>query len=340
MISITRHIQYLILKHDCVVVPGFGAFVSRFSGASISPDGSRIQPPSREISFNSLLTHDDGLLIGSVTRREGVSYECARSRVEQEVELIQRRIRHEGIISLPRIGSFSMTDHGALEFTPDSENCMSQLPYLGFEPLSVTPLNVVSAQKDAPVILEVDTSPAPVAQMRSRRFNLLRYAASAALLIGACLTFLTPLKAPEGISLASLRPSMERVALQSATAVESPIASPARYAGRVIVLTQPDPAEATAPVPSKKESIADEANHTDSLPRYYVVVASTTSAKEARRYVKKHSTAKRPLQILIADGRYRVYAASGNDFNAMSAYRKADPAFAAANPNAWVYTLK
>jgi len=339
VISIIQHIQYLILKHDCVVVPGFGAFVSRYVGAAFSAAGDAVTPPTRELSFNSLLTHDDGLLIGSITRREGVSYECARSRVEQEVELMQRRLRHEGVLSLPRVGMLTLTAHGAIDFTPDDEACMAILPYYGLSAVMLSPLEQHIPENVGPTIMDVDTTVEEDSDSEKQpRFRLLRYAASAAILIGACLTFLTPVSAPEGISLASLQPNIETTSeLQEPSAF---ISDPDKYAGRAIVLYTPDPAEATATVYPKK-AIGDnlDDNHAVQPDRYYVIVASTTSRKEAKRYVRMHSTPSLPLHILASDGRYRVYAASGNDFNAMSAYRTADPRFAKANPDAWVYTL-
>ena len=33
--SITRHIEYLILRHDCVIVPELGAFIAQYSPARI-----------------------------------------------------------------------------------------------------------------------------------------------------------------------------------------------------------------------------------------------------------------------------------------------------------------
>ena len=342
MISIVQHIQYLILKHDCVVVPGLGAFVSRHLGASISADGVTLTPPSRELSFNSLLTHDDGLLIGSVTRREGVSYECARAAVEQEVELIQRRLRHEGELSLPRIGRLMLTEHSTIDFTPEELNSIAALPFRGYSEFTLSPLIAPSHSEPEPVLLEVET-PVPADTHRPRAsFQVLKYAASVAILIGACLTFLTPVSAPEGINFASLRPAVEKSADNTTANLTSQVlADVEKYAGRVILLSQPDPTEATAiSYPKNFPTNSDSDNYADPTHRYYVIVASTTSAKEARRYVKAHSSAKRPLRILFKDGRYRVYAASGNDFNAMSAYRTADKSFAAANPDAWVYTLK
>ncbi|MCM1401760.1 MAG: SPOR domain-containing protein [Bacteroides sp.] len=329
MISIIQHIQYLIATQDCVLVPGLGAFVCRYVPAQIHDDGCLMTAPTRELGFNSALTHDDGSLIMSITRREGVSYECARGAVQQEVELIQRRLKNEGAVELARIGELTLTGHGTIDFHPAASNLIAQLPFAGLNSIELAPLEM--AEVETPVILKVDTTAPRPSRGKTVAMSVLKYAASAAILIGACLTLLTPIN-PSGFNLASLQPQTPHVE----EAAEFPVPDESRFANSKIILFQPDPAEATATVPAKPLTAVD----TECVDRYYVIVASAKSLKEAKRYVKLHSKAGCPLRILPSDGRYRVYAASGNDFNEMSAFRTADARFAAQNPNAWVYTLK
>ncbi len=321
VISILEHIQYLIVSQDCVVIPGLGAFVSRYVPANFTSDGMSLQPPTRELGFNSSLTHDDGLLTSSITRREGVSYECARTAVEQEVELIQRRLRHEGSLNFPRIGTLTPSSYGALVFTPECINPVFALPMTGLPELFLNTAADSRTIDTKPIVLEVDTT----SEETPRRWShyaatAIKYAASAALLIGVCLTLLTPIS-PKNVDFASLQPVVNQSEASDFMPDET------KYAGRTIFIPQPDVQEATATVERKTD-------------KYFVIVASTTSLKEAKSYVRMHSTLKYPLQILTADGRYRVFAASGNDFGKMSDFRNADPAFAAANPNAWVYSLR
>lgn len=333
MISILQHIQYLILHHDCVVVPGLGAFVARYVGALFSADGATLTAPCRELGFNALLSHDDGLLVGSVTRREGVSYECARSAVEREVELINRRLRHEGSLTLDRIGILSLNEHGAIEFAPATDSAIHALPFYGLTTLTLKPTVQIEAEKQ-PVILEVDTRENNRKRFGRRAISALKYAASVVVAFGLGLTMLTPVS-PDNVDKASLSAPIEKVVNLGNENSEN-------CADREIKLYVPDAEEATAVVPMKTAAngTVDLSENYAAAPKYYVIVASTTSLKEARRYVKYNSTAKYPLQILPADGRYRVFAASGDDFDKMSDFRTADVSFANANPNAWVYTLE
>lgn len=324
VISIIQHIQYLIVCHDCVVVPGLGAFVAQHVPASISSDGCAILPPSRELSFNPLLTHDDGLLVNSITRREGVSYECGRSAVGREVELIHRRLRHEGTLVLDRIGTLTLSDHGRMEFIPVKVNGVVDLAYRGLFEVEARPL-LVAEEPDQTVAIETVGR-----SVRGRFVGMMKYAASAVLLLGLGAVMMTPVSVPDNFSFASLNPTAPAVVVEGVMAGSD---LPENMDNREIVLYRAGEDGMAEVVPEiEKPEIT--------LPhRYYVIVASTSSIKEARRYVRRNSTKDHPLAILPSDGRYRVYAASGNEMSDMSAFRSVGR-FAAMHPDAWIYTLK
>lgn len=354
VISTLEHIKYLILTRDCVIVPSLGAFVARRVSAELSADGTRLAPPARELGFNSALTHDDGTLIGSITRREGVSYECARSIVEQEVELIQRRLRNEGRLELPRIGTLTLTPHQTVDFTP-ADNCIASLPCYGLPAIQLA---------DSPVVTELteeheeETAAANEAPIRRHRFlQPLKYAAAAALLAGVCLTFLTPI-APQNISFASLQPNITSSLPEPEEVIERPLTLPA---DRTIRISRPDPAEATAPVMSENKklqlfqiaqyraakkarqeaaalAVTKKAAPAVAKSGYYVIVASCSSMSEAKRYLRLHNR-QGNLGILPSDGYYRIFATRTDDIASAQAFR-ASSAFAAANPNAWIYTCR
>ncbi len=47
--NITNHINELLLKHNCVIVPDLGAFISAYKPASINPINHKFSPPSQDI---------------------------------------------------------------------------------------------------------------------------------------------------------------------------------------------------------------------------------------------------------------------------------------------------
>lgn len=67
--AITR----LLLDHECVIVPEFGAFITKETPAMLDYIGNRLVPPSKEVAFNGQLVTDDGLLIGYMAEHEGIT---------------------------------------------------------------------------------------------------------------------------------------------------------------------------------------------------------------------------------------------------------------------------
>ena len=70
---IIKYISELLLDHECVIVPEFGAFITKEMPAVLDYITNRLTPPSKEVAFNGQLVTDDGLLIGYVAERMGVT---------------------------------------------------------------------------------------------------------------------------------------------------------------------------------------------------------------------------------------------------------------------------
>ena len=48
--SISKYIIELLHKHDCVIIPGFGAFLTKYIPAS--HDNNVFSPPKKSLKFN------------------------------------------------------------------------------------------------------------------------------------------------------------------------------------------------------------------------------------------------------------------------------------------------
>lgn len=70
---IIKCLSELLLDHECVIVPEFGAFITKESSAVIDYVNHLMTPPSKELAFNGQLVSDDGLLIGYIAEREGIT---------------------------------------------------------------------------------------------------------------------------------------------------------------------------------------------------------------------------------------------------------------------------
>ncbi len=118
MDKLPLHIEYLLTRHDCVIVPGIGAFIATETEAYIDFELGIIRPRRREISFNSSVVTDDGLLSHSIARREGLTYEDAKRKLSFLIEKIGSDLNQEGEISLGMIGKLIKDSEGLISFEP------------------------------------------------------------------------------------------------------------------------------------------------------------------------------------------------------------------------------
>ncbi|MDE5875628.1 MAG: hypothetical protein K2H15_08270, partial [Muribaculaceae bacterium] len=122
MNSLILHIEYLLLRHDCVIVPGLGAFIATYVPARIDMENGVLLPPSRPVVFNQAVSTDDGLLANSIARKFNLSFEEARQVMFREIAHIKQMLAKEGMISLGKIGALSLSEENTLVFIPASGN--------------------------------------------------------------------------------------------------------------------------------------------------------------------------------------------------------------------------
>ena len=118
MIELSHHIEKLLLKNDCVIVPEFGAFVTQRIPARIIEKEGLFFPPYKSVGFNSQLQMNDGTLIHSYMESARITYSQAEEHVKHAVDIMRRRLLEENIYDLGSIGTFERYGDGSLEFTP------------------------------------------------------------------------------------------------------------------------------------------------------------------------------------------------------------------------------
>ncbi|MHC1731202.1 MAG: SPOR domain-containing protein [Bacteroidales bacterium] len=117
--DISGLIRELLLKHDCVIVPGFGAFIGNYFPARTDRKEGFFEPPSRKITFNRHLTGNDGLLIGHVSSVLGIGYAAAREIVSEWSEDLRRKIMSDKPETIDMLGTFTLNYERAIVFEPD-----------------------------------------------------------------------------------------------------------------------------------------------------------------------------------------------------------------------------
>ena len=118
MIALARHIESLLLKHDCVIVPDFGGFVTQQVSARYVEDEGLFLPPYRSVGFNGCLKLNDGLLAQSYMNAYGIGYLEALQQIAAAVAEVKAELHAIGSFELGGIGVFTLTLSGMYEFQP------------------------------------------------------------------------------------------------------------------------------------------------------------------------------------------------------------------------------
>lgn len=113
-----KYIQLLLPEHETVIIPGFGAFVSTYKPAQIDKESGEIKPPSKEISFNQKIRNNDGLLVGVIAEKEGISHFEALKKIETERENILYRLDKGEKVTLEKTGELQYDEQHNIQFNP------------------------------------------------------------------------------------------------------------------------------------------------------------------------------------------------------------------------------
>lgn len=116
--TITTYISELLYRYDCVILPGFGAFITRHQSAHIVVDTNEFIPPQKSVSFNSQLTKNDGLLANHMVEVEGLSYKEAVDKLAGFVQDLNSVLKQNRDTDLKGLGRFMLTEEDKLQFEP------------------------------------------------------------------------------------------------------------------------------------------------------------------------------------------------------------------------------
>ena len=247
MNSIVQHIEYLISVNDCVVIPQWGALIARYESARF--DDAVITSPARHISFNSQVSHNDGLLAHSLMRRNGISYDRAMDVIGAGVVNMKQQLKTYGTIPLGSVGLFTQSAAG-VEFTPFKNGVAGE--YYGLTDFCLKRVDVPAEQNETATVITFDPR-------RAVFKKAIRVAASIALLIGLGIVLSTPV-----------------------------IDQRVQQAGLNMPVTKPA-LTTTVTTTDDNATIATETRKTPDQYRYQLVVGTFDTRKTASEFIAAHS---------------------------------------------------
>lgn len=323
MERLALHIEYLLLRHDCVVVPGFGAFINVYHSALEDSKTHSFQPMTTEIRFNSALKHNDGMLATSYARRERVSYAEGREMVRVAVSDLLDTLALEGEVSIGRIGRIRTDNSGNLSFHPLlTTNRLAAA--LGYLPVKRNAPVIEAAPAAATAVTETETAE-PVVENPVKKFDtdrnyyipinkmFARMAASFAVVAVLCLSLILPFTRDYHEDQASVVPvkaitTAVTKASQQIQAVEQPVPA-----------AEPKVHEA-APLPKT----------------WHLVVGTFRSQDEADNFISSKNDSPYELHTVASKRMVRVVAISATDKETLLPELNS-PEFQSAFPQAWIF---
>lgn len=297
--NIEESVQELLLTHNCVIIPQFGAFVSDYQTATITHTNiSRFAPPSKKLIFNNKLTYNDGLLLNYLANAFSLTFADASAHVQKFVWSIELCLKQSKTFQFGNLGSFTSPATGVIAFDPQTHDFLLTDSF-GLDTFEFRILNDI-----------------PVARAK-RSFNLHDLARRAAnskivkpvlytlpLVIAAGIVQPFVMEDIQSSSLDVLSPTVKTAKRVEAKPVES-VAEPVTVAQTETLIDQH-----LAEINNQRSELA----YTE--PEYIIVVGSFKDEANAMQYMNKPIFNVVPAQLVFADSMYRIIVGKFTDRHA------------------------
>ncbi|NGF76791.1 SPOR domain-containing protein [Fluviicola sp. SGL-29] len=126
----------ILKEENTVILPGFGAFTV-------------VNRATNELMFMSFMKYNDGTLVNFIAKKEGISAEEAKEKIDNYVAEINAAIDGDGTFKLDQIGVFTKDSAGEVQFSPTPGDAAVTAP-------------VVTVVPEPEVVIEIPEEIAPV----------------------------------------------------------------------------------------------------------------------------------------------------------------------------------
>jgi len=184
--AVKDYIRDLLYRYECVIIPGFGAFIAHRKPAQIHTSTHAFYPPTKSISYNAQLNQSDGLLINYISKTENVSFEEAKQKINLFVEDLKKSLSENQEVSLDGIGVFNKTnDKVAFQPTRNTNYLLDAFGLVSFTSAEITREKPQFPNEKNQVEQEENTGLIFTHKKKtSRRHAYLKYAAVGLLALG------------------------------------------------------------------------------------------------------------------------------------------------------------
>lgn len=220
--QLTSLIFDLLQTHDCVIVPGLGAFLGQNKSAEVYADGTFI-PPKRVLSFNARLSNSDGLLIHALSSNHNIEYTKAQKEVENFVQTAIALLNQNEAVHFDKIGMLNFDEAGNLQFYPFNEQDLFS-HFFGLKSFSAQAVEREVIYKE-PIEKNIIDTPA---KKQRKIAAIVKYAAAALLILSLVISGVIGVfihnKNIKETHTASFAPATTEIAQDNLNEINAPIA--------------------------------------------------------------------------------------------------------------------
>lgn len=128
-----NYISDMLAKHDAVVIPGFGGFITKYKSARIDDAAGHIHPPAKYIAFNQQLDIHDNTFARYLDEETSAHY--SPRLFDLFIAQLKSDLSSNQVIVIPKVGRLYQDFEGQTYFMPDLQNLNNDafgLPKLDF----------------------------------------------------------------------------------------------------------------------------------------------------------------------------------------------------------------
>lgn len=290
MISMIEHIEYLMLSNDCVVVPGFGAFIAQYTSSNNCAQNSTFTSPKRSISFNASINHNDGLLANSIAKKASIPYAEALKQIEKSTTICRQALSDGSEVPFGRLGFFISNAEGHIEFIPFHHELAND-DFFGLQSFSFPTLAERNAQVATEETVSETYSEPEINIGRKNWFSHKAVQIAASIVMLVCLTF----------------------ALSTPIIVDKPT-------HQLATLNVPTPTMPKHKVVKTEEislqkqvEAASEKKEANSNGRYAIIICSLKKQSQVAQYFQENKDIN-PANVIKKNGYYMIYFNRGDNY--------------------------
>ena len=296
------HIAYLLTKHECLIIPGFGAFIASSTEIDATKEKRLMRFPVQSLGFNPEIRHNDGLLANSLCKGESISYQTACSEIRSYVNLLNSRLAEGKTVIIHWVGQLSLSDDRKIVFTPSSRlSCNAN--YFGLHPFYISSLKELELPFESPLPEKKEKSEWIFIPINK---GIFRWAGLAAAVVAALFLVATPVNEHSaGYSQeANVIPFSSKINIAFSASNETPAEVKETHS----VPTLPIVAEEEKPVEAKEKPVEAVVEKKAVSRHYYIVVASLPTSALAKKALNDFQQSLFPAARMVSEGnKHRIY---------------------------------